>query len=125
MEKTLYLMPQGFGALQIKNAFVEGAGNSFGCKEARTRALEMTDVKKGLGGSRLKIHRLFGRPFVGAFQRIAVFVEKSGENTALELVDSAKEEKTAVKIATKRAKVFMVSGILLKQRNEYTQGPPI
>jgi len=53
MEKMLKLMPHGLGALQIKNAFVEGLGNPLSCNEARMTALEMTDAEKGRGGSLL------------------------------------------------------------------------
>ena len=53
MEKMLKLIPHGLGALQMKNAFVEGFGNPLSCNEARMTALEMTDAKKGRGGSLL------------------------------------------------------------------------
>ena len=53
MEKMLKPMPHGSGVLFIKNAFVEGFGNSLFCNEARTAALEMTVAKKGRGGSLL------------------------------------------------------------------------
>jgi hypothetical protein len=46
-------MQQGLGKLFIKNAFVEGFGNPLSCNEARMTALEMTDAKKGRGGSLL------------------------------------------------------------------------
>ena len=51
MEKMLYLMPDGFGSLQIKNGCVEGFGCC--CNEARFTAVEITEAEKGRGGSLL------------------------------------------------------------------------
>ena len=53
MEKMLKPMPHGLGKLFIEKAFVEGFGNPLSCIDARRTALEMTDAKKGLGGSLL------------------------------------------------------------------------
>ena len=114
MLKMLWRTPQESGGLQIKKSFVDGFGIPLSCNEAMAIAFEITEAKKGCGGSRLYIQRLFGKLIVGGCHKIAVFVEKSGANLSSEFVARAKMG-TRTPITKAKMVVAMVKGNLMRE----------